>query len=230
MFKTLLLAGFVAAAMSPAIANAQDCGPGNRVAGTVVGAGIGALLGSAISGGQAGGAIVGGVGGAVAGNAIAGANNGCSNQYGHYDGNGAWVPNTATAYGYYGPDGRWVDTVTPPPGPAAYAPRQQYAPAPAYDRNSYNQPNLWRDAPRDIRQREDWLEQRIHAALDQGALDPHQGRRLLEALEDTRRLDVGYRSPDGDLDPARREEIEARLDDIRGRLHSDIRADQSASY
>ena len=78
MFKTLLLAGFAAAAMSPAIANAQDCGPGNRVAGTVVGAGIGALLGSAISGGQTGGAIVGGVGGAVAGNAIAGANNGCS--------------------------------------------------------------------------------------------------------------------------------------------------------
>ena len=229
MLRTILLAGFAVAAVSPSLANAQECGPGNRVAGTVVGAGVGALLGSALSGGHAGGAIMGGVGGAVAGNAIAGASNSCSNQFGHYDANGAWVPNTATSYGYYGPDGRWVDT-GPPPGPAAYAPPPQDAPAARYDTDAYNDPNRWGDAPRDIRQRADWLEHRIRAGLDQGVLDPNQGHRLLASLDDIRRMDADYRRPDGYIDPAQRDELEARLDDIRGRLHDDLREDRSGVY
>jgi len=135
MLKALLYSGLAAmalgAALAPSLAEAQSsCQEqkhDNRVVGTVLGAVGGAFLGNAIGehGGKTGGTIIGGVGGAVAGNAIGGATVNCSNQYGHYDENGRWIPNTATEYGYYDANGRWVDTTpraydAPPPPPASY--------------------------------------------------------------------------------------------------------------
>ncbi len=131
MFRNMLLAGLAAAAFIPSLAQAQsesqarcqDQKHDNRVVGTIVGAGLGALLGNAIGerGGKVGGTIIGGVGGAVAGNVVGGATVKCgSNQYGYYDGNGRWMPNTSTAYGFYDANGQWVDTSNQ--GGQGYAP------------------------------------------------------------------------------------------------------------
>lgn len=132
MFRNMLLAGLAAAALMPSLVHAQSEGQArcqdqkhdNRVAGTIIGAGLGALLGNAIGehGGKVGGTIIGGVGGAVAGNVVGGATVNCgSNQYGYYDDNGRWVPNTATAYGFYDANGQWVDTSNQ--GAQGYAPQ-----------------------------------------------------------------------------------------------------------
>jgi len=156
MLKGLLYSGLVAAALSaplaPALAQAQpSCQEqkhDNRVIGTVLGAVGGAFLGNAIGehGGREGGTIIGGVGGAVAGNAIGGSTVNCSsNQYGYYDENGRWVPNTATANGYYDANGRWVDTpaqsyATPPAPPPAYGQDNNgYPPPPAAPPGGYDQ-------------------------------------------------------------------------------------------
>jgi hypothetical protein len=225
MFKPLLLAGLAVAAITPSVAAAQCASANaNRAAGTVVGAGVGALLGSAISGGRAGGAIVGGVGGAVAGNAIAGANSTCANQYGYYDANGVWIPNTATAWGYYGPDGRWVDR-GPPPGPAAYAPGPQSDVDVAYTGH-----DPWAGAPMDTRGREDWLRARIRAAMDTDILETYQGTTMLHLLDDVRRTDFAYRSGTGQLNPPQRQEIMARLDELNARLWNTVREERPGPH
>ena len=177
-----------------------------------------------ISGGRAGGAIVGGVGGAVAGNAIAGAGATCVNQYGYYDANGVWVPNTATAWGYYGPDGRWVSNA-PPPAPMAYQPHA-YAPGPGSDVDvAYTGRDPWAGAPSGVRQREDWLEDRIRAAMNQNRIERYQGVNLLRDLHDVRSADHDYRAATGQLDPDQRRQLMTRLDGLNERLWSTIRHD-----
>jgi hypothetical protein len=147
MLKGLLYSSLAAAALSASLApsmaqaqpSCQEQKHDNRVVGTVLGAVGGALLGNAIGehGGKEGGTIIGGVGGAVAGNAIGGSTVNCSsNQYGYYDENGRWVPNTVTENGYYDANGRWVETPSgsyaAPPSPPAYGQNGGYpSPPPA---------------------------------------------------------------------------------------------------
>jgi hypothetical protein len=229
MLKPLLLAGLAAAAFIPSLASAQDsCQQAqhdNRVAGTIVGAGLGAILGGAITG-HGGGAVVGGVGGAVAGNAIAGSGTHCGeNRYGYYDGNGQWVPRTATAYGYYGPDGQWVANA-----PAGYAP------SPGYSQNGYNQgpgygpppaPAYGQDAAytdRDhrhmnFREREDRMDQYIRQAISNGSIGDREGRHDLRDLANIRQMEANYRSADGHMNDGQRADIDQRLDALRDRLH-----------
>jgi hypothetical protein len=222
MLKPLLLAGLAAAAFIPSLASAQEsCQQAqhdNRVAGTIVGAGLGAILGGAITG-HGGGAVVGGVGGAVAGNAIAGSGTHCGeNQYGYYDGNGQWVPRTATAYGYYGPDGRWIAN----------------APAPGYSSNGYQQgpgygpppaPVYGRDAAytdhghANFREREDRMDQYIRQAISNGSIGDREGRHDLHDLADIRQVEANYRSNNGHLNEGQRADIDQRLDALRDRLH-----------
>ncbi len=234
MIKSLMTAGLAVVSFTPSLAAAQNCQErhDNRVAGTVIGAGVGALLGGAISGGRTGGVIVGGVGGAVAGNAIAGSSTNCGNQYGYYDANGAWVPNTANAQGYYGPDGRWVANA-PPPGPSAYAPvPPPYAssgPGYAVDAD-YADRGRWGDAPPQTRQREDWLEDRVRRAMNDGAIERNQALSLIQDVDTARRMDNNWRRGDGDLDPSQRAEIERRLNDVRFRLRKNINQNVRDNY
>ena len=238
MFRSVLLAGLAAAALVPSLAQAQDersrCleqKHDNRVVGTVLGGIGGALLGNAIGshGGREGGTIIGGVGGAVAGNAIGGGTVHCgSNQYGYYDDNGRWVPNTSTAYGFYDADGRWVDTTNrgyapPPPPQNAYAPPPP-APYAGGDQYANSGGDRWRGAPMDTREREHWLEDRIQHRMSEGGLDDRRGRHALHELNDIERMDADYRSYDGHLNDDQRRDILARLDAVRADVWGDHEA------
>ena len=225
MFRKTLIAGFAIAALMPTLASAQNAGnPGdgqarcqdqrhdNRVVGTIVGAGLGALLGNAIGehGGKSGGTIIGGIGGAVAGNAIgAGTVNCTSNQYGRYDAQGRWFPNTATAYGYYDASGRWVETQDQDHG------------------GGYDQPSAYpgRDGGPDrfvdTRDQEAQLQRQIGEQIARGDLDQWRGRDALRRLRDIRRMDNDYRDDDDRMNPDQARDIEARLDDLRRRLSAD---------
>lgn len=166
-----------------------------------------------------------------------------SNQYGHYDGNGRWIPTTANANGYYGPDGQWV--YGPAPGYGANAQTygnnsgygsttQTYGQSPTYGQNSgygansgYEQnpgygatPQTYGDASvgvgdqRDTQGREARIEARINQGLSDGSLGDTQGRRDLRRLRDIRRMDADYRSGDGQLGPQQYRDIDRRLDNL----------------
>ena len=227
MFRSVLLAGLAAAAFVPSLAQAQDSRErcleqkhDNRVVGTVLGGIGGALLGNALGehGGREGGTIIGGVGGAVAGNAIGAGSVHCgSNQYGYYDDNGRWMPNTATAYGYYDADGRWIDTTrreSAPPPPM----RDAYPPAPPV---SYGDGDHWRGAPMDTRERERWLGARIQQKISDGTLEDRRGRHALRELSQIQRMDSDYRGYDGHLNDDQRRDILARLDAVRADVWGD---------
>jgi hypothetical protein len=261
MLKGLLYSSLVAtaltASLAPSLAQAQpSCQEqknNNRVLGTVLGAVGGALLGNAIGqgGGREGGTIIGGVGGAVAGNVVGGSTVNCGpSQYGYYDDNGRWIPNTVTEKGYYDANGHWVDTpaqpsYTAPPPPPTYGQEGGYAPPPPppdgygqdrppgqdsgyappppgdHDRYADQGRDPWAGAPTDTREREDWLQARIQHRIADGELDDRRGRHALRDLDDIRRIDADYRQGDGHLSPDQRRDIVARLDTLRASLWAD---------
>ena len=225
MRKLLLIAG-VAALVVPSIASAQ---PGcrelqhdNRVAGTAVGAGLGALLGSAVAGpgSRGAGAVVGAIGGGTVGNIAGGAAVDCdytpTGYYddnsvwrvgpGYYDDNGAWH----TAGGYYDGDGRWVNGVRPAPPLAPSA-------------DTYSADVAYVGPSGDLSGREDWLQQRIEAGADRGALtrydaDGDKGR--LSAIRD---LQHRLRDDHDGLSGDDREDIGSRLDDLNASVNAQWR-------
>lgn len=216
MRKLLLIAGIASLAAPtlavPTIASAQ---PGcreqqhdSRVAGTVVGAGLGALIGSSVAGpgSRGAGAVAGAVGGGVVGNVAGGASVNCETPAGYYDDNGAWH----AASGYYDGDGRWVDGARP-------------AAAPSVD--SYSADVAYVGRSGDLSGREDWLERRIQAGEDRGALthfDADGDRGRLSSIRDMQgRLRDDHDGLSGDD----RADIGSRLDDLAASVTAQWRGD-----
>ena len=67
-------------------------------------------------------------------------------------------------------------------------------------------------APADVRQREAWLERRIHRGQRDGSLSRREADRALGVLADIRR-DERRMSRNG-LDPREEAQVQARLDDL----------------
>ena len=119
MKSRIFLAGIALAALTPAMASAQDDGcrrDGNgRIIGTVVGAGAGGVLGNVIAGrgDKTEASIIGAVVGAVIGNQVSKSNRGdCRTAYGYYDEQGRWHATGVSANearGYYDRNGSWVE-------------------------------------------------------------------------------------------------------------------------
>lgn len=71
-----------------------------------------------------------------------------------------------------------------------------------------------------LRQREDWLRQKIDASRDNGALTHEEYDRAKDALHDIRSHEDALRDhQDGLLTPAQTEMLEARLDRVADRIH-----------
>ena len=216
MRKLLLIAGIASLAVPtlavPSIASAQ---PGcreqqhdSRVAGTVVGAGLGALIGSAVAGpgSRGAGAVAGAVGGGVVGNVAGGSSVNCDSRAGYYDDNGAWH----AASGYYDGDGHWVDRARPADAPSA---------------DSYGADVAYVGPSGDLAGREDWLERRIQAGEDRGALthfDADGDRSRLSSIRDMeRRIGDDHDGLSGDD----RADIGSRLDDLSASVNAQWRGD-----
>ncbi len=234
MRKLTLAAGLAAAALIPSMALAQaNCEQqrDNRAAGTVVGAGLGALFGSAVAGrgNHTTGAVLGGVGGAVIGNSIAGSNANCAHAYGYYDRDSRWHATNVSrqdAAGYYDRDGRWVegapqgyydDSHTWRAGPASgyYDSNGGWivtAPGARDYRASYGGGRGQAHALRDLENRENWLENRIHAASDNRSLSHRQARGAIAELNSIRHSQDDMRRSDGRLSPSEERELRDRLE------------------
>ena len=227
MRKLLLIAGVAALAVpalaAPSVASAQ---PGcreqqhdSRVAGTVVGAGLGALIGSAVAGpgSRGAGAVAGAIGGGVVGNVAGGSSVNCETRTGYYDSRGVWRANDGyyddngvwrTASGYYDADGNWIDGVRPAPYAGGYGADVAYV-----------------GRSDDLMGREDWLERRIRAGEDRGALshfDADGDRSRLSSIRDTQaQLSGDHDGLSGDD----RADIGSRLDDLNASVNAQWRGD-----
>ena len=195
MKNKLILAG-VLAAILPGVALAQPADPNcvasnnaSRTEGTVLGAGAGALLGSVLAGRHSRGE--GAVLGAVGGG-IGG--NLIAGQR-----NDPCPPGY-----YYGPNGG------PPPGAAGYGP-----PPPQGGPGG----GFWQGAPGDIRQRIDWMQQRIDRMSADGRLNPGETHRAYADLRSIRYYARSNYQRYGALSPDQRGYIQARLDHLRDSIH-----------
>lgn len=229
MRKHLLAAGIAAITLIPTFAAAQQtCEErrNNRVAGTVVGGVLGALAGSAVAGkgDRNEGAVIGGIGGAVIGNQLSKGSPDCQHAYGYYDNNNTWHANTVNreyAQGYYDRNGNWVNGQPPVGGwdrDGRWATSAGGYGSPA----SYNYRSDWRDAPQDIRAREDWLEQRIVRSRNSGAISRREANRAMDTLDGIRR-DERYMWRDGRLSERESRTLMARLDDLNSQIRWDRR-------
>ena len=229
MRKHLLAAGIAAITLIPTFAAAQQtCEErrNNRVAGTVVGGVLGALAGSAVAGhgDRNEGAVIGGIGGAVIGNQLTKGSPDCQHAYGYYDNNNTWHANTVNreyAQGYYDRNGNWVNGQPPVGGwdrDGRWATSGGSYSTPA----SYNSRSDWRDAPQDIRAREDWLEQRIVRSRNNGAISRREADRAMDTLDGIRR-DERYMWRDGHLSDRESRTLMARLDDLNSQIRWDRR-------
>jgi len=228
MRKHLLAAGIAALALIPTLASAQQsCEErrNNRVAGTVVGGVLGALAGSAVAGrgDRNEGAVIGGVGGAVIGNQLSKGSADCQHAYGYYDNDNRWHANQVAreqAAGYYDRNGNWVYGA-----PAGNWDRdgRYVASAGAYGTSaSYQTRSDWRDAPQDIRAREDWLERRIVRSRNNGSLSRREAQNAMSTLQDIRREERrAYR--DGRLSGREESTLMARLDNLNSQIRWDRR-------
>jgi hypothetical protein len=190
MSRAFLL-GAVVLALAPTIVQA-DQNPSclrdkraDEVVGGLIGAGVGALVGALASHGGAAATVGGGAGGAAAGALAGSAAVHCGqNSYGYYDDRGQWMSYRTTDDGYVGPDGKWVAQAPPSP------------------------------APGDTRARELRMQADLERRLDEGGLSRGQGRQALRSLNEIAAIDADYRSGDGRLTPAQRQDIEERLDGL----------------
>jgi uncharacterized protein YcfJ len=221
MRNKLLVVGLAAATLIPSFAAAQQtCEErrNNRVAGTVIGAGIGAILGSAVAGrgDRNEGAVIGAVGGGVIGNQATKGHDDCRNAYGFYDNNGNWHANAvarAEAQGYYDRNGNWVSG----------APSGRWGDDGRWNASNsgygYNAAYAGADAPRDVRQRFAWLNERIRRGINDGSLSRREADRAMRDLEQVQREERRMRRRHGSLSPRDESYVQARLDTI----SSDIR-------
>ena len=220
MRKLLLIAGIASLAV-PSIALAQ---PGcreqqhnHRVAGTLAGAGLGALLGGAIAGpgSRGAGAVVGAVGGGVVGNVAGGSSVKCDTSTGYYDADGVWHANDGyyddngawhAASGYYDGDGRWVDGARPAPSAESYGADVAYV-----------------GPSGDLSGREDWMERRIQAGEDRGALSRFEADGDRRRLSSIRNLHGRLRDDHDGLSGDDRADIGSRLDDLNASVNAQWR-------
>jgi hypothetical protein len=210
MRRLTLIAGMVALAL-PGLAAAQpSCHQqktDDRVAGTVVGAGVGALIGGAIGHGP--GAIAGAVGGGVVGNVAAGSQVHCD-QTGFYDSNGVWHE----ASGYYDADGNWVAN---PPSGYYDSDGHWVATAPV----GVGADVAFTGDRRDIDSREAWIDQRIHAGIDDGALTRDEAHQAFDDLSAIRAREAHLRTDHDGLTDGDRADLNTRLDDLSASLRGD---------
>ncbi len=185
----VLLAMAIAMAALPSFAAAQTrCeaqAHDKKVAGTVIGGVLGALAGNAI--GRGGGRTGGTIIGGVAGAAVGNnlARTHCPDGYAEVQ-----DPNYVPPPVY--------DQGAPPP------------PAVAYDSGGF-----WREAPRGIHERIDWMQARIDRNRDNGSLAPNQARYAEHELNDIRRMDDDLRARDGGrLNETDRTYMQSRLDQL----------------
>ena len=75
-----------------------------------------------------------------------------------------------------------------------------------WDRDAF-----WRGAPQGLRERIDYMQQRINRGMSDGSLDPHEARRAQYTLSGIRRDAARYRYS---RDPALRDNLQARLDNL----------------
>ncbi len=221
MNKKLILAGVLAAVL-PSAALAQPPDPGcvqsnqnSKVAGTVLGAGAGALLGSVLAGrhSRGEGAVLGAVGGGVAGNVISGQRNDpCPPGY--------YYPQQQPGYGQ-----------PPPPnngyGQAGYG--QGGYGQPGYGQSGYGQPGygpppaggggFWQGAPTDVRQRIDFLQQRIDRLSSNGRISPDAAQRAYARLRQVRHYAHTNYQRYGQLTPDQQGYIQSQLDYVGHSLH-----------
>jgi hypothetical protein len=209
--KVLAIPALWAVVAGPALASGQaDRCLGERgqdqLIGALIGAGVGAIVGNTASHGRVGATLGGGAGGAALGAVAGGASARCGqNRYGYYDDAGRWISYRATAYGYTDPDGRWIDR--PPAEPTAMD-----------DGESGRRFE-------DTRAREQLLAAQLERAMNAGAISQRDGGRALRDLRDIGATDAAYRSGDGRLSAAQRQDIDARLAALAQRFS--LRADAS---
>ncbi|MGC1302997.1 MAG: hypothetical protein WA840_11530 [Caulobacteraceae bacterium] len=152
---------------------------------------------------RAQGTILGGIGGALIGGAIGhGAGALIGGLTGAVAGNAiAGSRNDPCPPGFY---------YAPPPGYAGYGPPPPPPPPAA---------GFWRDAPGDIRQRIDYLNDRVSRAEGDGRIDHRQADDARAELDSVRASVRNLWQRDGGLNPADRDYIQARLNYIADRLH-----------
>ena len=216
MNKKLILAGVLAAVL-PSAALAQPPDPGcvqsnqnSKVAGTVLGAGAGALLGSVLAGrhSRGEGAVLGAVGGGVAGNVISGQRNDpCPPGY--------YYPQQQPGYG------------PPPPQNNGYG-QSGYGQG-GYGQSGYGQPGygpppaggggFWQGAPTDVRQRIDFLQQRIDRLSSNGRISPDAAQRAYARLRQVRHYVHTNYQRYGQLTPDQQGYIQSQLDYVGRSLH-----------
>ncbi|MGA0599421.1 glycine zipper 2TM domain-containing protein [Caulobacter sp. KR2-114] len=249
----LIAAAVAVAALTPAIASAQNVceqrKSEQRVGGTLLGAGVGALIGSQLAGhdSRGTGAVLGAVGGGIIGNQASKSNRDCSG-YGYYDGSGVWHANVS---GYYDRQGHWIaangggyydaNGVWRTRGPGymdsdgywvadnnARAPQPAYG-APAYA-GSYGADVAYTSPRYGIRQREDWLDRQISAGEQDASLTPRESRSVRRDLADIRRREEAYRRPDGTLRDRDRDYLQSRLDSLSDRIRDLRDNDRRGAY
>lgn len=236
MRKTLIAGGLAAATLAalPAAADAQvRCvnPQNNTTTGALVGAAGGAAAGSLLAGrhDRGKGAILGALGGAVLGGAVGHGQTRCpdgyvaydqsSNQY--YDNSGNPYQPQGAAYGPQGGPGYQGGGYQGGPGYGAqggYGPQggPGYAPPPGGG-NGY-----WNGAGAGIRERTDFLEQRIRRDADRGRISPRAADGAYADLNDIRRQEVRLRRRDGgQLNGPDRAYLQDRLDRAYRNLHYD---------
>ena len=128
----------------------------------------------------------------------------CDPRAGYYDANGVW----RAASGYYDGDGHWVDGARPAPSADSYSADVAYV-----------------GPVSDISGREDWMERRIRAGEDRGALSHYNAdgdRSRLSSIRDTQgRLRDDHDGLTGDD----RADIGSRLDDLNASVNAQWRGD-----
>jgi hypothetical protein len=231
MRKLLLIAGVAALAAPslalPGIASAQPAcreqQQDNRVAGTFAGAGLGALLGSAIAGpgSRGAGAVVGAIGGGVVGNAAGGSSVNCDTPAGHYDNEGVWHDG-AHGDGYYDDNGAWHAASGYYDGAGAWVDGARPAPAPSAD--SFSADVAYVGPAGDLSGREDWLEQRIQAGEDHGALTHFDADGDRSRLSSIRDMQARLRGDHDGLSGDDRADLSSRLDDLNASLNAQWRS------
>jgi hypothetical protein len=94
-------------------------------------------------------------------------------------------------------------------GTAVPAVAQQWRHGDAWDRETF-----WRGAPQGIRERIDWLQERINRGVRDGSLDPQEARRSQWQLNQIRRNLRAQRRDGNGLSWRERSQIQAQLDDL----------------
>ena len=230
MRKLLIAGGLCVATLAavPAAADAQvRCvNPQNNTGvGALVGAAGGAAAGSLLAGrhDRSKGAIFGALGGAVLGGVVGHGQTKCPDGQVAYDpANNQYYDNNGRAYqpqgGAYGPQGGYQGGPGYQGGGYQGGPQREgaYGPPPG------GGGGYWNGAGEGIRQRTDFLEQRIRRDADNGRVSPRAANTAYADLGDIRRQETHLRRRDGGrLNDADRAYLQDRLDRAYRNLHYD---------